>query len=218
MPSKRQKDKVRVALDIDSIGLMLDQIKRLDAVREADSVGEVFSASPLFGAAAIPVGHDAPARQSGNIEDRRNEAIAPTYDDLDHAIPGALSNWDFPRAKRLADTTPMAGQEMDFPIVEASRLSQVNLPKDDDLPEWMLPPDDQGAGLANPGTLLQSQAVNRHIQDSVQPSRLTDQGPIDSSLFQMGPTGNWGPSYPTATEQRSSRWRPGLRYAPWNMR
>jgi len=223
MDDKSQKDKVRKALDMDSIGLMLDQIKRLDAVREADSVAEVFNGNPLFGAPAIPVGNDAPARQSTNIEDRRGERFTPTIDDLNHATPGALSNWDFLHKQHGMNPTSVARQGMDFPIVEASRLSQVNLPKDDDLPEWMLPPDDQGSGLANPGTLLQSQAVNRHIQDSVQPGRIMpSNAPMPSTGFDpslpigSGP-GSWGPSYQTVTENESERFRPGLRYAPWNM-
>jgi hypothetical protein len=117
-------------------------------------------------------------RQSTNIEDRRGEVVDVNYDDIAHALPGALSDWDAVHRRHLMNTAPLAQQMQSAPDMVTNLLS---------------------------------------LQDSVQPSRLTEQGPIDSSLFQMGPTGNWGPSYPTALEQRSSRWRPGLRYAPWNM-
>jgi hypothetical protein len=119
-------------------------------------------------------------RQSLNIEDRRNEVIVPTYDDLEHAIPGTLSDWDFPRAKRLADTTPMAQQ----------------------------------------GGLMADLLMLRTLQDTAQPGHMVSpDAPLPSTAFDLGgSTGNWQPAYQALAGGTSDRWRPGLRYAPWNMR
>jgi hypothetical protein len=143
-------------------------------------------------------------RQSLNIEDRRNEVIVPTYDDLEHAIPGTLSDWDFPRAKRLADTMPMAQQ------------GQPPAFSDDLVAKLMAEESASAGGYDNP------RGVNlmRTLQDTAQSvPMVSPDAPLPSTAFdQGGSTGNWQPAYQALAGGTSDRWRPGLRYAPWNMR
>jgi hypothetical protein len=145
-------------------------------------------------------------RQSGNVEFATPaQQAAPTLAELSqlfvtpegHKYPAPyVSNWDVLHKRHLMDPTPLAQHDFDVPTTQDTSV----------LSQQIQPPGAPGF-VQNPGTFIPAQRKNRQIQDTSTGQQLPEQ-----------PTtpGFSAPVLPANTD--AGPFRPGLRYAPWNLR
>ena len=142
-------------------------------------------------------------RQSTNVDVATPaQQAAPTLAELsgEGSKYGApyVSNWDLLHKRHLMDQTPLAQQDIDVRTTTAPEV----------LSQQIQPPGAPGY-IQNPGTFIPSQNRNRHLVSNADPAQLPLM-PGSSSAF----SGNVLP----ATNPPETGFRPGLRYAPWNLR
>jgi len=149
-------------------------------------------------------------RQSTNVDIATPEQQqAPTLAELTqqfvtpegHRYPTPyVSNWDALHERHLMDPTPVARQDPEAFATDVPEVLSRQIP---------VPGAPEMGFVQNPGTFISSQNKNRQLIGNADPAQLP-LTPGSTSAF----SGNVLP----VTNPPETVFRPGLRYAPWNLR
>jgi len=171
-----------------------------------ETLGQIFSQA-LRNDQAIPNPLQ-PGRLSGNVDlATAAQQAAPTLAELTqqfvtpegHRYPTPYtSNWDALHKRHLMDPTPVAQQDAEALVTDVPEVLSQQIP---------VPGEPEMGFVQNPGTYIPSQNKNRQLVSNADPAQLP---PGAASAFS-------GTVLPV-TNPPETVFRPGLRYAPWNLR
>ena len=173
-----------------------------------ETLGQLFAKAIQNTPATAAANPLQPGRLSSNIDlATAAQQAAPTLAELTqqfvtpegHRYPTPyVSNWDVLHKRHLMDPTPVAQQDAEALVTDVPEVlsQQIRSPE---VPEMGF--------VQNPGTFIRSQDRNRHLVSNAAPAQLP---PGAASAFS-------GAVLPVVNPPETV-FRPGLRYAPWNLR
>lgn len=175
-----------------------------------DILAQIMRQSPV--AQGGPIGNPLqPGRQSTNVDlATAAQQAAPTVAELSQQFvtpeghrypPPYTSNWDALHKRHLMNPTPVAQQDAEALVTDVPEVLSRQIP---------VPGEPEMGFVQNPGTFIPSQNKNRQLVSNADPRQLPLM-PGSTSAFS-------GSAGMPPTNPPETTFRPGLRYAPWNLR